>query len=445
MVSESFRSRTSARLNDLAERLKNNLSINVLLQTSSRLKVAPVLVGGILRDTVLGRECQDTDIAVAHSALDLAGELAEALKGTFVPLDETHGSARVVLESGESFDITDFRRDTLEDDCRARDLTCNALAAPLREFIEKGVDAVVDVMGAMTDIEAGLIRMTCAEALSDDPVRIMRVFRYAAQLGFDIEPKTLAEVAEVAPQLSAEPGERVWYEMRLITASKRIRVVLPKMLSTGVLQAIFTFLEHEELEAWVRRVSAVERMINQGGIYLPGYKAVAERISSFRLITILAALQVGRRIPELITTLRLSKRMTGRIMRIELALVSVRRLVYDNPVDLDFVYVSSRILLNLGEYRLAPWLIVAADGDKEKVFATLTRFEKVVTEKVMPVIDSGELVGGGELVQALGKKPGKWVAEVLEGIFYKRIGGKISTREQALEFAREYIERFAIE
>ena len=87
-------------------------------------------MGGSVRELALGRQPADLDLAVSAHTLDLARELAAALKGTFVLLDEGEGTARVVWQ-GEILDLADFRAPTLEGDLQARDFTINSLALEL--------------------------------------------------------------------------------------------------------------------------------------------------------------------------------------------------------------------------------------------------------------------------------------------------------------------------
>src|SRR6267143_2628772 len=95
------------------------------------------LVGGAVRDTVLGRAVADVDVAVPSGALDLARRCAERLHGTCVVLDAERGAARVVA-GRLTLDLTDFRAPTLEADLAARDFTVDALAVPLGPLVARG-------------------------------------------------------------------------------------------------------------------------------------------------------------------------------------------------------------------------------------------------------------------------------------------------------------------
>src|SRR5438445_361984 len=96
------------------------------------------LVGGAVRDTVLGRAVADVDVAVPSGALDLARRCAERLGGRCVVLDAERGAARVVTDGGLTLDLTDFRAPSLEGDLAARDFTVDALAVPLAPLLARG-------------------------------------------------------------------------------------------------------------------------------------------------------------------------------------------------------------------------------------------------------------------------------------------------------------------
>ncbi len=173
------------------------------------------LVGGAVRDWLRHRPVHDWDFAVPRGALPLARRVAHALQGAFVPLDEAHGTARVILTPIEDasqgasepparlvLDFTDFRGPTLEDDLRLRDFTLNALALDLRH-----PDRLIDPLGGLRDLQAGVLRACSPSAFQDDPVRVLRGVRLAAARGWRIEPTTreaMRRAVALLPRVSAE-------------------------------------------------------------------------------------------------------------------------------------------------------------------------------------------------------------------------------------------------
>lgn len=169
------------------------------------------LVGGAVRDLLLGRPVEDLDLAVASGAISLARALGDTLGGAFFPLDEERGVARVVLDrGGERFeiDVADFRAADLASDLAARDFTINALALSLGDPPE-----LIDPHGGRGDLEAGVLRLLSPEVLRDDPLRSLRAVRFAAQLGFTLEAASRNWVRQRAADLASVSGERLRDEL----------------------------------------------------------------------------------------------------------------------------------------------------------------------------------------------------------------------------------------
>ena len=140
-------------------------------------------MGGSVRELALGRQAPDLDLAVSGQTLDLARELAAALEGTFVLLDEGERTARVVAQ-GEILDLAEFRAPGLDGDLRGRDFTINALALDLEALLGRSPLVVIDPLGGLEDLSRGLIRMVAAANLAADPLRLLRAYRFAATHGF---------------------------------------------------------------------------------------------------------------------------------------------------------------------------------------------------------------------------------------------------------------------
>lgn len=175
------------------------------------------LVGGAVRDLLLGRPLEDLDVAVPRGALALARGLADALGAAFVTLDEDRGVGRVVWERADGrleIDVADFRAADLASDLRARDLTINAMAVRLDGACSAGAPSeVIDPAGGREDLRAGVVRLLSPAVLRDDPLRSMRAVRVAAQLAYRLDEASAAWIAEAAPALGAVSPERVRDEL----------------------------------------------------------------------------------------------------------------------------------------------------------------------------------------------------------------------------------------
>lgn len=164
------------------------------------------LVGGAVRDLILGRPLHDLDFAMAHNPTRIAKQVARTLNAGFFVLDDARHTARVVyaLPGGLPFplDFVTFTGPDLEADLRNRDFTLNALAINLSD-----PEIVIDPLGGRADLAEGLLRPCSEWALLDDPVRVLRAVRLAHQFGFRYAPemmKLMHEAAERLPKTTAE-------------------------------------------------------------------------------------------------------------------------------------------------------------------------------------------------------------------------------------------------
>jgi hypothetical protein len=168
------------------------------------------IVGGAVRDELLGRKIVDRDVAC--SAPELAARLYSRLAGGAVfPLSERHGAWRVAFRSGTTVDFTPLHGETIDDDLATRDFTVNAMARPL----EGG--GLVDPLGGEADLEARRLRAVSPGIFEDDPLRLLRAVRLEDELGFRLDEET-EKLLRAAAGRAAEPaGERVLGELERLS------------------------------------------------------------------------------------------------------------------------------------------------------------------------------------------------------------------------------------
>ena len=175
------------------------------------------LVGGTVRDILLGRPTHDWDFVTPspREALGLARAVADALHGSYYLLDSQRGVGRALLTGPDGrrlqLDFAALRGNDLEADLLARDFTVNALAVT-------GDGVLIDLVGGLDDLRRRLIRATSEHAFRDDPLRLLRAVRLEADLGLTIAPRTLALVRRDAPLLAIPSVERVSDELLRILA-----------------------------------------------------------------------------------------------------------------------------------------------------------------------------------------------------------------------------------
>lgn len=159
------------------------------------------IVGGAVRDELLGRPLLDLDIACREPEA-----AARRFGGPVFPLSERHGAWRVALDGGRTVDFTPLR-DGIEDDLATRDFTINAVARPL-----DGGDPV-DPFGGLPDLDRRVLRAVAPTIFEDDPLRLLRAVRLEDELGFQLEAETEGVVREHASLVDRPAGERILAEL----------------------------------------------------------------------------------------------------------------------------------------------------------------------------------------------------------------------------------------
>lgn len=198
------------------------------------------VVGGTLRDALLGLPVADLDLAVPGDASGLARTLADGLNGHFVPLGAERDSARIVLDSGDVrvIDISRLKGD-LHADLAQRDYTIDALAVPLRELATSESVDLIDPHGGLRSIEDRTIRLVSEKALEEDPLRLLRAVRLVAQIEFELAPETATAIRRNAGRIGEAAAERQRDELSRVFATHRAGQALRLMDGLGLLEQVF--------------------------------------------------------------------------------------------------------------------------------------------------------------------------------------------------------------
>ncbi len=190
------------------------------------------LVGGFVRDVLLGRDTADIDIALAADAVAVAPKVADALGGRFVLLDKVNRVCRIIVVDEEApsggrwqLDFSSFEGN-LEPDLARRDFTIDAIAVDLDDLAKDDVH-LIDPFGGRGDLQNGLIRAVSETAFKSDAARLLRAVRLAAELGFSLESQTEALIRQNCHLIAGVAGERVREElMRLLAVPHPERFLL---------------------------------------------------------------------------------------------------------------------------------------------------------------------------------------------------------------------------
>lgn len=222
---------------------------------ASQMDVPAYVIGGYVRDLILGRPSKDIDIVVIGNGIELAEKVAAKMGNLRVSVFKTFGTAMIkyrdteiefVGARKESYRYDSRKPDvvagSLEDDQNRRDFTINALAISLNP---DDYGQLLDPFGGERDLADRLIRTPLDPHItfSDDPLRMMRAVRFAAQLGFTIHADTLQAIADNKDRIGIVSAERVAEELNKIVMSSKPSVGFKLLEKTGLLAIVFPELQ----------------------------------------------------------------------------------------------------------------------------------------------------------------------------------------------------------
>lgn len=169
------------------------------------------IVGGAIRDELLGRQVLDLDVACTEPERAARALFARGADGVF-PLSERFGAWRVVLSRSETVDFSRLQGETIEADLACRDFSVDAIAVPVPD------GDPVDPFDGRGDVERRVLRAVSGRVFDDDPLRLLRAVRFEDQLGFRLEPESESLVRAKAGLVTRAAGERILEELRPLSA-----------------------------------------------------------------------------------------------------------------------------------------------------------------------------------------------------------------------------------
>jgi putative nucleotidyltransferase with HDIG domain len=457
------------------------------------------LVGGCVRDRLLGRASRDIDFVVQADAAALAREMADWLGGSFVLLDDVHGTGRIVLRdaSGEHafFDFTWLRGGDLVADLGLRDFTINAIAVDIAHLFQEELP-LIDPYEGQRDLAEGLIRAVSEAVFRDDPLRLVRAIRFAGELGFTVDPFTDVLLRRDHLLIREVSRERVRDELVHILALPHAADSLAELDSTGLLPTIIPELgplktleqspphhldvfEHSletvrELEGVIEALgSGGDRALESLAPFAPQLLAhlreclAAERSRSvlLRLAALLhdvgkpAVRQVdsqGRirffghdkggaeQAAAILRRLRFGSREVGVVRAIVRHHMRPLLLAKRERVTSRAIY---RFFRDTGEAGVDVLLLALADSratyGPDLPVEKWGRLVDVVClmltkyyEEREAVIAPPKLIDGDDLMAEFGLQPGPRIGELLEAVREAQVEGEVRTREEALAFVK---------
>jgi poly(A) polymerase len=481
-------------------RLVNKPDASRLLTQISRLldrkKIPAFIVGGFVRDALLGRATADIDIAVDADALEVARAVADSLGGTYVQLDDINRIGRVVLPGNHwQLDFTTLKGDIGQDLAR-RDFTIDAMAVDLAKSLDS-IDSshIIDPFDGRQDLDNRLIRAVDATVFESDSARLVRAVRLAAELGFRIEETTEQFILTNSHRVTGVAGERLREELLRLLALPGAGQRLFYLDRLGLLTTLFPELargkgiDQPKVHVWdifdhsLRTVSAVEFVLRESGWEFAGDDVLtlvpwSDKLSSHfdreissgstgRSMLKLAALfhdvakpqtrtledgrarflghpEQGAAIAmDIMTRLRFSNR---EIQLIELLVKYHLRPTQMSHEGLPSKRAVYRFFRDTGEAGidllflcLADHLATRAASLDMNEWQEHTRMtEYVLTRRFEEENLSvpGKIIDGNDVMKSLKLSPGPIVGELLEALREARAAGEITTRAQSLAYLK---------
>ncbi len=225
---------------------------NTILQIAEKNGQEVFLVGGYVRDMILGivsdkdavstlPPIRDYDLVVSGDAIAFSCDLAAALGGRLVILDQETQTSRIICQQEMSLpvmeiDISPLKGPDIIADLHLRDITINALAVRLCQGC--CLDQIIDPLNGLDDLKQKQIQLIGKHSIIDDPLRLIRAVRFSAQLGFTITPESMTIIKELAHLISTVSIERVVYELLLIMDVEHAHPYITLLDDLGLLKEI---------------------------------------------------------------------------------------------------------------------------------------------------------------------------------------------------------------
>jgi len=235
------------------------VTLDKLYELLSQQNHCGYIVGGFIRDWLLGRQTNDIDIAVNGNAITVAEDVAKDIGGKFVLLDEVNNITRVVVAENEHrwhLDFSAFHGD-IESDLARRDFTINAMAVELSQFVscqpqasmepqgfaeslreKESQPKLIDPFSGKKDLDNSIVRALNDQIFEADAVRLLRAVRLTAELNFTIAPETESLIRYYCQSISKIPGERVREELLRLLSLPQATQHLKYLDNLGLLLAL---------------------------------------------------------------------------------------------------------------------------------------------------------------------------------------------------------------
>jgi poly(A) polymerase len=450
------------------------------------------VAGGAVRDWLGGSMAVDLDLAVAGDGIAAARFFAAETGGVFVLLDEREGVARVVV-GGLSVDIASFREGAANiiDDLSRRDFSINAMAVAVDPATGALLEpfTLLDPLGGAADLEQGLVRAPSGEVFDNDPLRLLRAYRFAACLSFTIESRTEGWI-EARSNLLARPApERIRYELDLIMTSDRAAKTFVQMHAAGLLGEVLPELlagaglaqpASHHLDVFnhnMAALAAIETIIADPAAHFPGhtthfhdYLAVANHPMLLKWAALFhdlgkpetcATREDGRTTfykhdragARIFTAIAQRLRWSREHRRTVARLIELHMYPFHLSNAIQNTGITPRACLRLvkaagddlpGLFLLAMADSLASQGPlrppamEDNLLRLYDRVDTVYHESIRLVLTGPPLLTGHDL-KGMGLTPGPIFGQIMDGLEQAQVAGEIVGKEAAMVWVKDFL------
>lgn len=460
----------------IVDKIRSDVILNKITSTFNN---DIYLVGGTVRDFYMEKESTDRDIIVMdEDAREFALRLADIFEATFVPLDEENRIYRLVLPDKINYiDVTNPLENSLEKDLMRRDLTINAIAVNIRS------GEVVDISGGITDIKNKLINYVSELNFVDDPLRLLRVYRFQALLDFELSPETIDAVCKYSDLIHKPAVERINYELMRLFNGEFAHKALENMNKTWILEEIFPFVKelkqvppnsHHHLDLFHHSIETVKQIteiynnssdevkehldrIDFGGLpriahlRLAGFLHDIGKFSTWTIeedtgrhrfikhddvgakmaLKILKKLNFSNKQIDYITSMIKNHIYPSSVMQspqiTDKIMMRYVRKMDDNSIDAIILAQADRLSARGPEI---------TDAIVEKNINSLNMLLKYYLEVKDTLEPLPKLLSGNDVMKILNINPSPALGKVMDELHEAQISGDVTTKEQAVEFIK---------
>lgn len=394
------------------------------------------LVGGSVRDALLGRKADylDLDFVVPTESVETARTIARYYQAGFVVLDPDNQIARVVFEQA-TVDFAQQVGGSLKADLQRRDFTVNAIA------YHPHTEQILDPLGGYQDLKQRRLRMIAPDNLADDPLRLLRAYRQAAQLGFTLDPQTRETIHRLAPLLDHVAAERVRGELDCLLSKVEGTPLIKLAWDDGLLKTWLPQLTAQQIEdlgavdqaySWLQQQRPAFAQCLTG--WLKDQTPPAFHRSWFKAAKLSQILPSDGAIAEAeLTRLKYSRAEQQAILAVVKAwpqLLAMADGTISRRQQYGLFRTAGRSFIALALVGLAAGLpLTVLDG-------LIQRF----LDPTDPIAHPHALVSGRDIMKHLQLRPGPHIGELLAAVELAHAEGLVSSPQEALSWLQQRID-----